>query len=226
MNDLKRNLLIGIPVSLVLLGIGIFSIPHVMFYTVAGAVLLFIGVFIPAITRKPFLKALYIAMAFFLVLGVALFAIFGVIIVPDSVNSNPPNYPQQGTVIATLMPANSTYGYSPNGTILAANAQSSHLYGLVRGGIEFNITNSIELVGSWKSTSAVSAIVVPLKYIHNMSVIGKVLSIAKPSVSGSFAMQFGMATNTTWIVWVLMFFPAPGQNGTVTFTTALVIEQT
>ena len=130
--------------------------------------------------------------------------------------------PQKQVVEKVIMPVNSTFSYAPNGTIPAANQVSSATYGMVYSGIEFNITGNMWLVGSWMSTSSVAVIFVPAQYMHNTSVLGKELSIAKTATGGKLDNQFGTGGNT--VQFVLMFFPLPGQNGMVTFTTPLVLE--
>ena len=128
------------------------------------------------------------------------------------------------TGVTTLRAQGYGFNYTPNGTILAENQQSSTLYGMVYTGITFNVSNEAVITGSWKSTSDVAAVFVPVAYEHNLSSLGKVLSVQKTAVSGNFDNQFGTAAGIT-VQFVLLFFPLPGQNGTVTFTTPLVLKE-
>ena len=75
---------------------------------------------------------------------------------------------------------------------------------------------------SWSSTSPVSPLLLPAHYMHNASVLGKLLSIAKPLTHGW--LNNTIATNGSTVVFVLMFFPNPSENGTVTFLSPLVMR--
>jgi hypothetical protein len=145
------------------------------------------------------------------------------VIQSDRTHATAPNTPPL-TVTKVIMAQGSVFVFSSNGTIVAANAKSYTVYGMVSSGIDMNITNGTWVTGSWASTTPVAAIIVPLQYIHNESVIGKILSIQKPSSSGEIDMYFGMPTNASSMTVVLMFFPMPQQSGTVTFTASLVLE--
>ena len=165
-------------------------------------------------------------MAVAVVIVVAVIVGFSVLpaIFHSSVSFTTPGQNTPPVILQTVMPKGAVFAYSPNGTITTVNAKSSTIYGMVYSGIEINITNNTQLVCSWTSTTPVSAIIVPLQYMHNVSVLGKVLSIETPSSSGKMDYSFGTAANVSSITFMLMFFPAPGQSGTVTFTTALVLE--
>ncbi|MCL5252881.1 MAG: hypothetical protein M1351_02175 [Candidatus Thermoplasmatota archaeon] len=220
MNELRKSLLISIPIAAACLYYGIVS-PS-MTLVVAGIVVAFVGAVIPAVSGRAHMKTLKMTIAVVVTAIIIIFAIG--IMQMEAAHDVAPQSTQPGTVIATIMAQNATFAYAPNGTVSTVSEIVHITYGMVYGGIEFNISNGTAIVGSWSSTSQVAAIIVPLQYMHNVSVLGKQLSIEKPSLSGRIDMSFGTAVSVSSVSLVLMFFPLPGQSGTVTFTQALVLE--
>ena len=220
MNELRKSMLISIPIAAACLYYGIVS-PS-MTLVVAGIAIAFVGAVIPAVSGRAYMKMLKITIAVVVAAVIIIFAIG--IMQTEAAHDVAPQGTQPGTVIATIMAQNATFAYAPNGTVSTVSEIVHITYGMVYGGIEFNISNSTAIVGSWSSTSQVAAIIVPLQYMHNVSVLGKQLSVEKPSMSGSIDYSFGTAAGVSSVSLVLMFFPMPGQSGTITLTQALVLE--
>ena len=181
-----HSVLISLLVAAVCFFIGLSS--HNVTVIIAGFVMLAVGAVVPAATGKISGRVLTVTVA----IVVAVIVIFSVIPVMQTVGSTSHGQKVPTPVILqTIMPKGAVFAYSPNGTVTTVNAKSSAVYGMVYSGIEMNITVSVQLVGSWASTTPVSAIIVPLQYMHNVSVLGKVLSTQTLSLSGKLNYNLG-----------------------------------